>query len=636
MLTPDQATGDLVVSGFDQGIADSPYSGISDMRNITIDSVTGEADLNFKTVNNTPAQVTWSIASASGTTITYTTSGADPYYGQAVYLTGASLPTGLTAGTADAGPYYWVGNLNTTAKTLELYAKPFFVAYNISAVNTTATGTGTSNPIPFGTPKYWSYSVVSSSDLMYYYFLIDSNGRAWANDGGIGDNWLFLGNQTGTAQAGAFGNGIVWYTGQNPPAPFNTGASGYLFVMRNRHIDYLEVLGGNWTYGWKTLATTYSIQKFDHYALVGQDNAVYICDSHSITSIVQTDPNTAFDPATSSTYTFNQPALNLPTQDNAVFLAELGQSLLIGGSKEFIYPWDRTSTSYDLPILVGDPYIARMVTVNANTYIFAGTRGRIYITNGSQANLFAKIPDHLSGTVSPYMQWGAWGSTRNHLYFGINGYNNAGTAISGYGGLWKIDLENGALTCANTLSYDTTGANNGYTSLFIPWPTIQQTMEPGGGFYAGYATASGVGGIDQSSTDVYDSTSAPAYVISDLIPVGTKYKPITPNNPFEFKLATPLKANESVSVYCASFFSTSSSDYTQNTSLTGQTSTQGSSTETILSDMYSWPISVLQWLSVKVVLTGYNPASGSPSYNRLTEMRIHGITQQITSWRQLQ
>ena len=85
-----------------------------------------------------------------------------------------------------------------------------------------------------------------------------------------------------------------------------------------------------------------------------------------------------------------------------------------------------------------------MITVNTNTYLFAGNRGRIYVTNGSQAELFKKIPDHLSGTVEPYYIWGAIGYSQNQLYFGFQAQQNNGSILQS-GGLWALDITTGAL-----------------------------------------------------------------------------------------------------------------------------------------------------------------------------------------------
>ncbi|MDE2233284.1 MAG: hypothetical protein KGJ90_04105 [Patescibacteria group bacterium] len=620
MVQVDQFGDAIVINGFENGIGDSPYDGITELRNINIDSVSGEADINFKTVDNTPTPFNFNITSASGSTISWSLGGTGtPTNGQAVYLTGVSLPTGLTAGTATAGPFYWINSVDLNNATLELFSNPV----TTTPITTTSTGTGTATSLSMGTPKFWTYSISIIDYDVGYYFIVDKNGRVWGNNQNGALGWQYMGNKLGNAT----GLGIVWYQGQNPPTGA-TGADGYLFSFHNATVDYMDLYSGTWTYGW--INNSLITENGDHYALNGEDNAVYYTDGNYVGSFFQTDPNTAFDPATSSTYTWDKAALALPTQEQALFLEELNGLLLVSGIRDRIYPWDRVSTSYNEPIKVGEPYIPRMVTLNAKTYLFAGTRGRIYVTNGSQADLFTKLPDHLTGIISPYFQWEAWGATRNHIYFGVRAYENDGTtAISGFGGLWKINVNTGALTCANTLSYDANGTHGGYTSVFIPNPAAFGTMAAGGGFFAGYVDAyptSNFEGIDASSSDLYENDLA--YVISDMIAIGTKYKPITPSQ-IEYKLSRPLLTGESVKVYIAPFFTHNPADF----SLAG--TTNGDSSKTILSDYFSFPLQNLQWLMIKVVLNGI-PFASIPSYNRLTEIRIHGGVKSLTSFKGLQ
>ena len=48
----------LVIDGWEKGVADSPHSGLSDMRNINIISVPGESSVNFSTVINSSPNIT--------------------------------------------------------------------------------------------------------------------------------------------------------------------------------------------------------------------------------------------------------------------------------------------------------------------------------------------------------------------------------------------------------------------------------------------------------------------------------------------------------------------------------------------------------------------------------------------------
>ena len=66
MYNVDPQNGDIVISGFENGIGDSPYSGLTDMRNINTVSIPGEADVNFSTVLSSGPTFTGSITSATG------------------------------------------------------------------------------------------------------------------------------------------------------------------------------------------------------------------------------------------------------------------------------------------------------------------------------------------------------------------------------------------------------------------------------------------------------------------------------------------------------------------------------------------------------------------------------------------
>ena len=126
---------------------------------------------------------------------------------------------------------------------------------------------------------------------------------------------------------------------------------------------------------------------------------------------------------TGGTYTAQNMTAILPTTDVAQCLSFVNEYLLIGGKFNIIYPWDlnpEDNTWSNPLILLPETNISNIVTVGNNAYIFAGNRGNIYITNGSQASLFKKLPDHLSGGVEPLYAWGGATYNKNRLYFGVN------------------------------------------------------------------------------------------------------------------------------------------------------------------------------------------------------------------------
>ena len=58
MIKQEKGTNDIVISGFEQGIGDDPYTGISDIRNINLISIPKEASVNFSAALNSNPAVT--------------------------------------------------------------------------------------------------------------------------------------------------------------------------------------------------------------------------------------------------------------------------------------------------------------------------------------------------------------------------------------------------------------------------------------------------------------------------------------------------------------------------------------------------------------------------------------------------
>lgn len=601
---------DIVISGFEKGISDSPYKGISDMRNVDIISVPGEASTAFApsltttqtaitnavfTVDPATEIFTWagSVALANNTAVTFTNSGG-------------ALPTGLVANTA-----YYISNTTATTFKLSVDGSGNSCASGGSIKNITGAGSGTNtfSTINIAKPKftiYQKYNDTSNSISAYLYYGLDSNGRCWYYSGG--SQWVYMNNLNGenTANNPESGNGLI-------------GWKNTLFNFRQQNLGYIltnviatgvpqslayQTTYSNWNITWQSLSKTAGYPNdVSHYAYVGRDDVVYFCNGAYVGSIIQVS-GSVFDPTSAATYTYTQTALALPTNDQAICLAELGTNLLTGGITNAIYPWNRTATSFSYPILISESNIMRMVTVNTTTYIFAGQRGRIYKTNGTQAQLFKKMPDHLSNTVNPYYTWGDAVFNRNQLYFGVQATDNAGTAINQYGGTWAIDLDTDALRLVNQQSY---GTYAGITSALC---AIQGTNTSDGlGLLMGWYTSSNTtGGIDKSSSTPY--TGGQSYVDSDIIPVGTFLKTFTPSQ-VEWKTSVPLGGNgtsETIALYYRLNLTASYAIIGTTSSTTGQ-----------VSDYYTTNFQNAQWVQIRAVLTSN---ATTPTYNRLTEIRI--------------
>lgn len=592
----------IVFEGHDAGIADSPYRGISDMRNMNIISVPDEASVNFATTKNSSPSVSGSMTSAdSGTNFITVASATGLENRMAIVFSSVSGGMGISVGTNPykTGSIYWIGDIS--GNTFKLYSN-----YGLSSLVTiTGTGTGSFTTINMSKPKYFTLDThIVTGTPINKTFMVDMLGQVWSNFYTTGTNsyFTYTGNKVPDS-AYTNGNGIAYFR--------SSGDVGYIIVFHNSSMDIATDNTVTWNYQWTPASNSYAGYNAAptavlnaanttlaiHATLVGQDNVIYFCDSQYVGSIIEV-AGQQFVPTSAATYTFSNLALKLPGFETSQSLAELGVNLLVGGIYNAIYPWNRTATSFTYPILLSEYNIQQMVTVNTNTFIFVGNRGRIYITNGSQAQLYKKVPDHISGTVEPYFTWGGVMSNKNQLYFSALVTTNAGVTINQYGGLWAIDLDTKAIRLTNKLSYNTYA---GYGTAMIP---VTTGTPLGTGFFVGWDDGSAGYGLDTSSGSPY--TGSQASVDYDLVPISSFLRPRTFKS-VEFKLSCPMVSGESVSIYYRLNFSSSYTlIFTSNTAGT-------------FSDNSPVNFENAQWIQLRAVT---NSTASSPSYTRLKEIRI--------------
>ncbi len=360
-----------------------------------------------------------------------------------------------------------------------------------------------------------------------------------------------------------------------------------------------------------------------HDALVGQDNVVYYCDSNYVGSFFEIYGQT-FNPLNNTTYTFAKAVVEIPTVDQATCLAELGINLMIGGIRNLAYPWNRTGTvsgssilnSYSYPIWFSESLIQRMITIKNNTYVFVGNRGNIHITNGSQSDIWMKVPDHISGTVEPYFQWGGCAGTKDELLFSMQATDNNGTKLTTYGGIWAVNVNTKTLRLVNELSYGTNGGYAPALMALIPMPgvTTDSGNPKGLGFYAGWDSGASIYGRDRAQFSQY--TSGQSIIETEIIPIGTFNKPRNLTQ-IEYKLSTPLVGNESIEIQQRLFFGNATvSPWTSIFVDTLSSSPIG------LSNTHPTDFANAQWIQFKIILTS---TASSPSYVRLKQIRVLGL-----------
>ena len=559
---------ELVISGFENGIADSPFLGIADMRNANITSSPKQASVQFGTeaMEKPPTGYT-GVAFSSATSDVFTVSSTDGFYDGM----GLTIVTVSGVGSGTAGLTYYVGDI--TATTFKLY-----VDVNLFTVlDVTTARTGTFTVYTFGIPSDSTSAnaniVYSTGESVKHTFVMTTNGFVWyiSSYGDIQNVLQFTGNVLHSTALNSV-KGLVVF-------------KDYLFAFMSTGIDYLPITNiespvdnpsDGWVYGWKTAQSSAA----GHLAVSATDDVLYFCNGAAVGSIIEV-AGEDFDPTDSTTYTFTNVALALPTDERATCLAQLGTSLLVGGASNYIYPWDRISTSFSYPIVCAENLITCMVTMNSSTYVFAGNRGRIYITNGSNIQEFKKIPDYLSGTTNPYYRWGWAIYWKDQLYFTVSSTTNAGSTISNFAGLWAIDIEDTkALRMTNSLSYGT------YAGIVPTICPMGAQFPTGDGVFAFWYN--GEGGADYTTSN--PDPSRDTIIDTDIIPIGTFLNQKNYTS-LEFKLAKPLVVGETVSLSWRA-------NLTDSFELIDQTTTAG-----LISDVYTPNFSNLQWLQLRAQYT---------------------------------
>ena len=424
----------LVIKDWADGIADSPHEGFGLLKNVELWSFPGAARAGKKPESAFHTAYSSTFTADDATDVCTATATVPPTATCVQLTTTGTLPAGLSLTTN-----YFINKLSST--TFEL-CTTIANANAGTQIDITDAGTGvhtvaTVNP---GTARH-----IVRDPRTFTKFLIDSNGVVWYSEGSS----LYLVLSTNTAKTNAAGNGLAIFRVSDDTAT-------YLFAFRNKLIDVINVFGisdkqtPSWSYGWKTTMNTTAGSANSHHARLGQDNIIYYTDDRYLGSIAEVAGD-VFDPADSNSYTWSSQALDLPLGSLAYWIEELGANLLVSVSNDsYLYPWDRTSDSFGLPMPIGERGGNKMVNIGNVVYVLVGAEGNIYWTQGTYVRLFKKLPQYLlRNTTTPdasQVTWGGIGAASGRLLVGVG-------ASSGQSGAYMIDA-NGRMALDN---YPSTG-----------------------------------------------------------------------------------------------------------------------------------------------------------------------------------
>lgn len=257
----------------------------------------------------------------------------------------------------------------------------------------------------------------------------------------------------------------------------------------------------------------------------------------------------------SATVQFSQQRINLPYDEVAQSLVEIGNTVIIGGKTNTLYPWNQVDALPSDVIKLPENDVKTMINVNNMAYVFAGSKGNIYITNGSVASLALKIPDYCAGVpgtpntyIEPIFTWFDAAYVRGRVYCSV--LDQTATKAGNCGGVWSFvpsqnmsaaDVGN-ALRLENQNSY---ADYDGAARLIIA-NEEQTTNAPQ--YWTWWQDSHSIGtsafGIDTTA-----STPVTSFVIeTDLLPTGTLLSKDTFSQ-LEYKLTAPAVSGDAVQMF---------------------------------------------------------------------------------------
>lgn len=528
---------DLIINEWYKGIGKSPHLGFADMRQVDPFSEPGVLKLNHQLSLSSAAAVTTTFT-ANATTDVITVGSTFGIHGhsgtnRAVTLsTTGTLPAGLVAATV----YYLI---EVTSLTYKLATTLDNADAGTPVIDITSTGSGTHTitSVNVGNVKY-----IVQEPRAGALYAQDTNGRIWESS--AAEDWFLINGNTLT---NPYGQGLaIW--------------KNYLFAFRSAKVDVWGPLTSarasrTWTNDWATLNASAG-GTVQHDAIVGQDDKLYFADKDDtstgipyVGSIAQATGT--FAPGTPSTYTFDNQALDLPGYKTITKLAELGTYLMIGTTGKEIYPWDRVSSSFDIPVVSAESNITAMVTTNNLLYFAAGYKGNIYATNRSSAERVFEFP--IANSNYPYDTVSIPAMTENNgrIFFTVVNKNCSG--------VYSYHTGNRALIMENRV---TSNATLNGTSMNVLYPYTN-----GQYFVSWYNPDASTYGIDTNYlSNWYYVPSYAGYVDSPFYQVGSKYSKKSFTE-LEINLDRPLASGQGVKIsyrsdLSASFTTIATIDYT--------------------------------------------------------------------------
>lgn len=513
----------IIIENFNQGSGDSPHAGFGNIVNVDIHTIPGIARIAMKTTRVTHAPVAEQTFTVNTSTDRLTIGTAITNLAPVSLSSTGTLPVPLNGTTT-----YFV--INDSGNTYLASSYGSALVGVTGAINITTNGTATHSIVTVNPNR----SIWMGADSSGNPYMFDVAGRLWRK-GSSGDDtniWEFM-----TDVASSVGTGATYW-------------KNHILLGRDTTIDSFSISTGT---ARTSLVGNLQSNSY-HTMLVGQDDIVYYGNGRYIGSIQELSGQT-FNPGNSSSFSANNQALDLPQDYSVRCFSELGRNLLIGtvfggGSQNKIgdiFPWDRVSLSFNLPIRVGENGIYSLLTSNNLTYIVAGQEGKMYVTNGTSVELVRNLPIEVDD-FTIISEPDAIDVHKGEILYGIS--ETAGTTppIGVYG------IKDNTIRCANIIS---TGSNGTATAVRIGSVLSVSNND----YYVGWSDGTDAG-IDRIGLSSNRYTGYSAFIESPYYVIGTRKKQASIDN-IDFELDRALATGEGIRISYRTNLSTSFTDFTE-------------------------------------------------------------------------
>ncbi len=273
----EKETGDLVVDGFERGIAQSPHLGIANIQNANISTDTGEVMASYSRTQQSQNGDTSTSHTITPNDSTHLAANFGLIAGQWINISASSI-TNLST-----GDYYVLNSTGTvgggSASSLQLASS--YNGANLTTLGATGSATFTIKrimgaPIAQATEEYSTGSAVA-----FRYYVLDVNGLVWVNDSADSIEW-FLPDIS-----------ITYYTAGTPSGMAVMNNVLHVFVGNSIWCKNTMVLGASYVvFGGasaKSLISAFNSTN-PHFAYVGHQGCMYYTDGNFLGKIF---PNTS-------------------------------------------------------------------------------------------------------------------------------------------------------------------------------------------------------------------------------------------------------------------------------------------------------------------------------------------------------